>query len=131
MFLSREIDIELCQNYTKHIYIYLIVYKSCSSKQMTFSKYATNLKTTISLRNLRILDLVLLKIFNFYFAFFSIILIILLHLVRIVRITSPELQPMAVQHCIILDFRLYHVTTILHCHSLKFWWRNTDYTDYL
>ena len=27
-----------------------------------------------------------------------------------------------------LDFRLYHVTSILHCHWLKFWWRNTDYT---
>ena len=23
-----------------------------------------------------------------------------------------------------LDFRLYHVKTILHCHWLKFWWRN-------
>ena len=21
-----------------------------------------------------------------------------------------------------------HVTSLLHCHWLKFWWRNTDYT---
>jgi len=29
------------------------------------------------------------------------------------------------------DFRLYPVTTILHCHWRKFWWRNTDYADYM
>jgi len=29
------------------------------------------------------------------------------------------------------NFRLYHVTTILQCHWLKIWWRNTDYTDYV
>ena len=29
------------------------------------------------------------------------------------------------------NFRLYHVTTILHCHWLKIWWRNTDYKDYV
>ena len=28
MFLSREIDIKLCQNYTK-IHLYAILYKSC------------------------------------------------------------------------------------------------------
>ena len=28
------------------------------------------------------------------------------------------------------DFRLYHVTMILHYHWLKFWWRNTDYTPF-
>ena len=46
MFLSREIDIKLCQNYTK-TYIYQISYKSCSIKQTIFNNYATNLKTTI------------------------------------------------------------------------------------
>ena len=56
MFLSREIDVKLCQIYTKiHIFI--------------FNKYATNLKTTISHRNLRIWGLLLLSFFNFYFAF--------------------------------------------------------------
>ena len=42
MFLSREIDIKLCQNYTKS-YIYQIR----SIKQTIFNKYATNLKTTM------------------------------------------------------------------------------------
>ena len=46
MFLSWEIDIKLCQNYTKS-YIYQISYKIRSNKQTIFNKYATNLKTTI------------------------------------------------------------------------------------
>ena len=46
MFLSREIDIKLCQNYTK-TYKYKILYKIRSIKQIIFNKYATNLKTTI------------------------------------------------------------------------------------
>ena len=53
MFLSREIDIKLCQNYTKTD-ICQILYKSCSIKQIIFNNYATNLKTTISHRSLRI-----------------------------------------------------------------------------
>jgi len=68
MFLSRETDIKLCQNYTKN-HIYSILYKSCSIKQIIFHKYKTNLKTTISHRNLRISGLLLLLSFNFYFAF--------------------------------------------------------------
>ena len=40
MFLSREIDIKLCQIYTK-IQMYAILYKSCSIKQIIFNKYAT------------------------------------------------------------------------------------------
>ena len=43
MFLSREIDIKLCQIDTK-IHLYAIVYKSCSIKQIIFNKYETNLK---------------------------------------------------------------------------------------
>ena len=46
MFLFREIDIKLCQNYTKSN-IYQISYKMRSIKQTIFNKYATNLKTTI------------------------------------------------------------------------------------
>jgi len=61
--LSREIDIKLCQMYTK-IHIYAILYKSCRIKQIILNKYATNLKTTISDRSLRILGLLL-----FYFVF--------------------------------------------------------------
>ena len=42
MFLSREINIKLCQNYTKSC-IYQISYKIRSIKQTIFKKYATNL----------------------------------------------------------------------------------------
>jgi len=49
MFLSREIDIKLCL-YTKiHIYTYTVLYRNSRFKQIIFSKYATNLKTKISL----------------------------------------------------------------------------------
>ena len=43
MFLSREIDLKLCQNYTK-MHIYQIVYKNCSIKQLIFNKYTNNRK---------------------------------------------------------------------------------------
>ena len=71
MFLSREIDIKLCQNSAKiHIYIYTIFYKSSRYKQIIiFNKYATNLKTIISHRGLRISGLLLLQFLDFYFAF--------------------------------------------------------------
>ena len=45
MLLSQEIDIKLCQSYTK-TYICKILYKIRSIKQIIFNKYATNLKTT-------------------------------------------------------------------------------------
>ena len=83
MFLSREIDITLCQNYTK-MFIYQILYKSCSIKQIIFNKYATNLKTTLSYRSLRISNLLLLN-FNFYFALLIDILLILFLIVCTVR----------------------------------------------
>ena len=54
--LQWEIDIKRCQNYTKS-YIYEILYKIRSIKQTIFNNYATNLKTTISHRSLRISDL--------------------------------------------------------------------------
>ena len=41
-------------------------------------------------------------------------------------ITSPKLPPIAVRYCC----HVIHVTSILHCHRPKFWWRNTDYTDF-
>ena len=61
--LSREIDIKLCQNYTI-TYICKILYKIRNIKQIIFSKYATNLKTTISQRSLRNSG-VLLLLFEF------------------------------------------------------------------
>jgi len=69
LFLSREIDIKLYQNYTKTD-ICQILYKSCRAKQIIFNNYETNLKTIISHRSLSISGLLLLYLFNFYFAFF-------------------------------------------------------------
>ena len=59
MFLSREIDIKQCQNYTK-THIFEIKYQILSFKQIIFSKCATNLKTTISQRSLKNSGLILL-----------------------------------------------------------------------
>ena len=72
IFLSREIDIKLCQNYTK-MYICKILYKIRSVKQIIFNKYATNLKTMISQRSLRISGwpLLLFEFNNFSFLIFD------------------------------------------------------------
>ena len=63
MFLSREIDIKLCQIYTK-TFICKILYNICIIKQIIFNKHATNLKTTIYRRNLRTSGLLIL-VFEF------------------------------------------------------------------
>ena len=65
MFLSQEIEIKLCQIYTK-IGIYQILCKIRRFKQIIFSKYATNLKKTISQRSLSNWGLIL-KFNNFSF----------------------------------------------------------------
>ena len=87
MFLSQETDIKLCQNYTK-TYINQISYKIRSIKQTIFNKYATNLKTNISYRSLRISDLLLLLIFNFNFA----LLIDIFDNIITYRLYSPALR---------------------------------------
>jgi len=92
-FLSREIDIQLFQIYTK-INMYIILYKSSGFKKIKFSKYATNEKTTIFQRSLKKSGLLLL--------FFD---LIIFHFNRWndyynVRITWPEIPPMAaLYHC--------------------------------
>ena len=53
----------------QNVYISDFVYELYSIKQTIFNNYATNLKTTISHRSLRISDLLQLLFFNFYFAF--------------------------------------------------------------
>ena len=58
-FLSREIDLKMRQIYTK-ISMYKILYKNRRFKLIIFSKYATNLKTTISQKSLVNLGLLLL-----------------------------------------------------------------------
>ena len=116
VFLSRDIDIKLCQIYTK-MHIYAILYKSFSVKQIIIHKYATNLKTTISHRNLRISGLLLLY---FHFSF----LIDIIDNIITFNPYSPYYVTMSTSAngsaaYWSRDFRLYNVTTILHCHWLK------------
>ena len=110
MFLSREIDIKLCKIYTK-IHIYAILYKSWSIK---LNKYATNLKTT----SLRISGLL------FYFAFLIDIIdnFITYNLYYVTR-TSANASAVSLSR----NKDGNRVTSILHCHWLKFMWRNTDF----
>ena len=57
-------------NFCENLYIYKILYKnSYRFKQIIFSKYATNLKTTISKRSLS--NLGLLLFFNFIFNWYN------------------------------------------------------------
>ena len=92
-----EIDMKLCQVFTK-IHIYPILYKSCSIKQIIYSKYATNLKMTISHRSLRISGLLLSQFFILHFAFS----IDVIDNIITYSLYSPycvtKLQPMAVQY---------------------------------
>ena len=88
MFLSREVNIKLCQNYTK-MYICKMLYKICSIRQIIFIKYATNLKTAISQRSLKTSGLLLLL---FEFNNFSFLIDI------IDNSMSPKFQPIAVQY---------------------------------
>ena len=103
MFLSREIDKKLCQIYTK-INIYAILYQSYSIKQIIFNKDAINLKTTISHRSLRIFAFLIDIIDN----------IIIYSPYSPYYVTRTSANDSAVQWS--RDFRLYHMTTILHCH---------------
>ena len=64
MFLSREIEIKLCQNYTK-TYIYEI-------KQTIFNKYATIMKITIIPQEPENLRFVPVIFFYFLFCIFNI-----------------------------------------------------------
>ena len=87
MFLSQEIDIKLCQICTK-IHIYAILYESCSIKQIIIHKYKSNLKTTITNRNLRISGLLILYFLKFLFWTFNRYIDNKLHIVRIVHIVT-------------------------------------------
>ena len=117
MFMSREIDIKLCQNYTK-ILMYEIFYKSSRFKQIMFSKYATNLKTIVSHRSLRISDLFLFHFFHFYFAFLIYIIdnIITYRPYSPYYVTSASANGSAVYWS--RDFRLYHVRQMSHMYRL-------------
>ena len=86
--------------YTK-IGIYQILYKISRFKQIIFSKYATNLKTTISQRSLNNLDFFLLL-----FGFND--LKDLIHKYNTWTRTWPELPPMAVNYCCHVSPSLSH-----------------------
>ena len=98
-----------------------IFYKSFSIKQIIFSKSATNLKTT----SLRISD------YNFYF--YSEFLIDIIDNIityspySLYYVTRTSANDSAVS--LSCDTDGNHVTRVLNGHWLKFWWRNTDYTD--
>ena len=94
MFLSREIDIKLCQIYTK-TFICKILYNICIIKQIIFNKHATNLKTTIYRRNLRTSGLLRLL---FEFNNFSFLKDIIDNIIYTSGSWGRELQPMAVQY---------------------------------
>ena len=127
MFLSREIDIKLCQNHTK-TYTCKILYKIRSIWQIIFNKYVTYLKTTISRRSLRNSGLLLLL---FEFNNFSFLIDIFDNIIY----TSGSLDQNSNQwQCsiIVKCLRLYHVTSILHCYWREFWARHTDvYLTYM
>ena len=118
MFLSREIDIKLYQNVSCKI-----LYKLRSTKQIIFIKYGTNLKTTIYQRSLRNSSLLLsLFEFNIFLKF----LIDLIHNFIFAFGTCHQNSNQWQCSIIITFIRLYHVTSILHCHWREFWSRDTD-----
>ena len=81
------------QIYTK-IYIYKLFYKNLRFKQIIFSKYATNLKTTISHRSLNNLGLLLLLLEFNNFSF-------LIHIIDNIIITSGSCDQSFHQNCTI------------------------------
>jgi len=119
MFLSREIDIKLCQNYTK-TGISQILYKSYSIKQIKFNNYATNLKTTCWKSQVCSIYNYLIFILHFIITFYP-------YSPYYVTSTSANGSAVYWSH----DYCLFYVTKILHCHWLKLLWRNTDCTAYM
>ena len=101
MFLSREIDIKLCQNYTK-TYTYEILFKSFRLQYENETDLIQQIRNKFENyyipqepKNLRFAPVI---IFNFYFAFLIDIIENIITYVCVVRITSPELPTMAVQY---------------------------------
>ena len=118
MLLSREIDIKLCQIYTK-IYIYKVLYKSSMFKWIIFSKYTTNLKTAISQRSLRIRNLA--------FLLFLVIFIKDINDNIIYMFLSRDTNSHQWQSSLLVTlYRRSHVILILHCHWWEFWSHDKD-----
>ena len=125
-FLSREIDIQLCQIYTK-FHIYAILYKSCSIHR----SYSTNMQPIWKRRyptGAWKSHVCSYYIFWFLFCiFYNIIDNVITHSLYNVTRTSANDSSGSLSR----DTDGNLVTSILHCHWLKFCWRNTDYTDYI
>ena len=120
MFLSREIDIKLRQNYTK-TFKSKILSKICSIKQIIFYKYSTNLKTAISQRSMRNSGFLLLFEFNNFSCFKGII-------DNIIYASGTCHQNSNQCHCSIIGtcLRLYHVTRTPSNGSAVYCSLNTD-----
>ena len=109
------------------MYICKILYKNCCIKQITFNKYAINLKTTIFQRSLRNSSLLLL-LFEFNSFSFLIDIIDNIFYAFTCHQNSNQWQCSNIVTCL----RLYHVTSILHCNWREFWSRDTDlYLTYI
>ena len=121
MFLSRKIDIKLFKKYTK-TYICKFLYKIRSIKQIIFNKYATNLKTTISLRSLRNSSLLLLFFDYNNFSFLIDIIDNIIYASGTCHQNFKQWQCSIIVTCLCL----YHVTSILHGHWREFWSLDTD-----
>ena len=104
-------DIPVLRNWYKtKTYICKYLYNIRNIKQIIYNKYATNLKTTISPKSLRNSG-VLLLLFEFN------------------NFTSGPCNQHSNQwqcNIIVTCLRLYHVTSVLHCHWREFWCCGTD-----
>ena len=121
MFLSREMDINLYQNYTK-TYKCNILYKIRSIKQIIFSKYATNLKTTISQRSLRNSSLLLLLLELNFFSFLIDIIENIIYPSGTCHQNSNQWQCSIIVMCL----HLYHMTRTPFYGRALYWSLDTD-----
>jgi len=120
-------DVPVSRNWYKavlkldqNLYICKILYKIYSIKQIIFNKYATNLKTTISQRSLR--NSRSLLFFNLIIFYFQDIIDNIIYASRTCHRNSNQWLCNIIVTCL----RLYHFTSILHCHWWEFWSRDTE-----
>ena len=124
MFLSWEIDIKRCQIYTKiHINI-----QFCIKVVVLNRSYSTNTQPIWKRRDpTGAQESQVCSYYNLFAIFIDIIENIITYSPNYVTRTSANGSAVYWSR----DFRLYYVTIILKCHWLKFWWRYTDYSDYI
>ena len=93
-----------------------------SFKQIIFNKCATNLITTISQRSLRNSSLPLLLYDFNHFSFLIDKIDNIIYASGTCHQNSNQWQCSIIVTCL----RLYHVSSIMHCHWREFWSRDTD-----